>query len=138
MQEMVAEFHRACGGDIGETPGLRKRALRKNLIEEEAGEVLSAIESGRLDRAIHELCDLLYVAFGAAVTWGIDIEEPFRLVHEANMTKVKSGKRADGKVTKGADYVPPDIEGWLKKAKAPLKQSEPVKAKSTGPKMTVE
>jgi hypothetical protein len=41
------------------------------------------------------------------VTMGIDLDEAVRLVHASNMTK--SGVDSDGKVTKGPNYVEPNM-----------------------------
>ena len=73
FQSAVAEFHRACGLTVGETPGLRDRELRASLIAEEAHEVAEALESGDLPHSVAELCDLYYVVYGSAVTFGVAI-----------------------------------------------------------------
>ena len=73
FQSAVAEFHRACGLTVGETPGLRDRELRASLIAEEAREVAEALESGDLSHSVAELCDLYYVVYGSAVTFGLTL-----------------------------------------------------------------
>jgi predicted HAD superfamily Cof-like phosphohydrolase len=58
--------------------------------------------------------DLLYVVYGGAVTNGIDIDEVFKEVHRSNMSKLGADGtpifRDDGKVLKGPNFSPPDIE----------------------------
>jgi predicted HAD superfamily Cof-like phosphohydrolase len=58
---------------IGDTPGLRDTELRRNLIVEEAAEAAEALREGDLVHVVHELCDVLYVSYGAAVTFGITL-----------------------------------------------------------------
>lgn len=62
---------------------------------------------GLLGSLLKELADLRYVVEGAAVSFGLDIDSAYAEVHRSNMTK--SGKRADGKVTKGPGYSPADM-----------------------------
>lgn len=61
--------------------------LRDNLILEEAKEFH---EADKLDLKLDALCDLLYVAFGAAVTYGFTEILPlaFAEVHRSNMSKL--------------------------------------------------
>ena len=60
-----------------------------------------------------ELADLLYVVYGTADCFGIDIDRVFAEVHRSNMSKLVDGKplkREDGKVLKGPNYTPPNLE----------------------------
>jgi predicted HAD superfamily Cof-like phosphohydrolase len=62
------------------------------------------------------LADIVYVACGTALTYGIPFDRVFAEVHRSNMTKFGPDGpylRADGKVMKGPDYEPPDIAGCL-------------------------
>jgi predicted HAD superfamily Cof-like phosphohydrolase len=63
------------------------------------------------------LADIVYVVYGAALTYGIDLDAVLREVHRSNMSKLDSdGKpvlRADGKVLKSDRYVRPDIAAAL-------------------------
>ncbi len=108
-QLMVEEFHRAFNLTVGETPAIRDPELRIRLLEEEVAEFAEASRDGDLVGAIKELCDICYVAFGAAVTMGIDIEPFFELVQESNMSKVGGKLREDGKMLKGPNYRPPNL-----------------------------
>lgn len=114
----LLEFHAAAGATIGETPMIRDPELRMRLIREESGELSDAIDgaylgTGTFEAAVKELCDLLYVTFGTAIAWGIDITPFFERVHASNMTKVPFTKREDGKVLKSENYVPASFEGLL-------------------------
>jgi predicted HAD superfamily Cof-like phosphohydrolase len=61
-----------------------------------------------------ELADLLVVAYGTAEVFGIDLDWAFVETMASNMTKLDSnGKpiyREDGKVLKGPNYRPPNME----------------------------
>ncbi|MGH9340425.1 MAG: hypothetical protein ACRD1R_12750 [Acidobacteriota bacterium] len=109
MQKQVEEFHRAMGLTVGGSVALRNAEMRAELIREEAQETVEAIEQGDLAAAVDGLCDLIYVALGAAVTWGIDLEPVFNEVHRANMAKLGGPVRADGKQLKPDGWQPPRI-----------------------------
>ena len=57
------------------------------------------------------MCDCMYVLKGMAVTFGWDLEEAFNRVHQSNMTKIPFSVTDDGKVQKGENYEPPNLEG---------------------------
>lgn len=117
-QLMVAEFHRRFGVTIKQQPelsDLQTHRLRVALIEEELGEFSRAGEDHDLVAVADSLADLLYVVYGAAVTYGIDLMPIFREVHRANLTKgdPEVVKRPDGKVLKGQNFRPPAIRRLL-------------------------
>lgn len=125
----VWEFHDSFGLPIDDrTRTLNK--LRADLIREEAKEAADAIESEDLEHMAKELADLVYVAFGAALTMGIDLDKAIVKVHQSNMSKLVDGKpvmREDGKVLKGPNYLPPDmsrcVPNWAEAA--PVEGGEP-------------
>lgn len=59
--------------------------------------------------------DLDYVVEGSRLEFGIDGRPIARAVHESNMTKKGSVVREDGKILKGPDWKPPDVEGELRR-----------------------
>lgn len=65
-------------------------------------------------RVLKELADCIYVLYGLAVTMGLPIDIAFNRVHKSNMSKLGyDGKpiyREDGKVMKGPNYSPPNLE----------------------------
>lgn len=65
-----------------------------------------------------ELADLLYVTYGSGDTMDIPMDEVYREVHRSNMSKLgadgKPVRREDGKILKGPDYSPANIESVLK------------------------
>lgn len=87
--------------------------LRGRLIEEEASEVLQALEERNLAHIARELADLLYVTYGTAVSLGIDIRPVFEAVHRANMAKVGGAVREDGKILKPPGWQPPNVEAII-------------------------
>ena len=63
---------------------------------------------------LKELADLVYVCYQYAANMGWDLDEAMHRVHESNMSKLdEEGKpilREDGKVLKGPNYKPPNLE----------------------------
>ena len=118
---LVREFHLAFNTPVDQAiiKGSLLR-LRLALISEESKEFLEAIENYTvypdfpIENVAKELADLLYVLYGFAVTYGIDIDEVFYQVHKSNMSKLgDDGKpvyREDGKIMKGPNYKPPQLE----------------------------
>ena len=105
---------------IDNTQTLERRSGQKNLIVEEFKEFLEA--EGALFRenptikaeALKELADLVYVCYQYAANMSWDLDEAMHRLHESNMSKLdEDGKpiyRDDGKVLKGPNYKPPNLE----------------------------
>ena len=89
--------------------------LRCDLIMEEVGEVFDEFNRPEIHPELltKELVDLLYVVYGAAVAFGLPIDEAYDRVHASNMSKLDdNGKpifREDGKVLKGPNYKQADL-----------------------------
>jgi predicted HAD superfamily Cof-like phosphohydrolase len=117
-QDMVREFHEVFGVAVAgrpEMPAEETRELRLSLIEEEKRELFEVMNEQEPDlaRIAKELADLLYVVYGTAVSYGIDVAPVFSAVHRSNMEKAPGGVvtyREDGKVLKPPGWRPPDIE----------------------------
>jgi predicted HAD superfamily Cof-like phosphohydrolase len=62
--------------------------FRKNLLTEEVGELLSAIDSGDMSDITKESIDVVFVTLGMLIALGIDIDLAFALVARSNLTKV--------------------------------------------------
>ena len=112
-QAMVEAFHckfeivvQATPQDLNE----ETKELRVRLIQEEFDELKEAMASGNLAAVAKEMADLLYVTYGTAVSYGIDMDPVFREVHRSNLSKIGGYKRADGKWVKPPTYSPADIE----------------------------
>jgi predicted HAD superfamily Cof-like phosphohydrolase len=117
-QTMVERFHRLFDIVVQQRPGLiddQTRVLRERLIHEEFEELKEAMGKAELPAIAKELADLLYVVYGTAVSYGIDMGPVFREVHRSNMSKIGGYKRDDGKWVKPATYSPAAIEPILAK-----------------------
>jgi len=115
-QAMVEAFHRTFNIVVNPVPTVidgRTRELRVKLIQEEFNELKEALAAEDLSSIAKEMADLLYVVYGTAVSYGIDMDPVFREVHRSNMSKVGGYKREDGKWVKPATYSPARIEPIL-------------------------
>jgi len=87
-------------------------------LEEECNEYVAAVAARDLVGIADALADIVYVVYGTALTYGIDLNLVLGEVHRANMSKLDSSgrplKRDDGKVVKSDRYSPPDIAAVLK------------------------
>lgn len=123
---MMKAFHKAFNHPIGGDEGLSLKniALRTVLIEEEfrelGDELWNISLQGKISpNLLKEGADLLYVILGTFVSLGLgdELVEAFKRVHESNMSKLdENGKplyREDGKVMKGLNYKPPNLEDLI-------------------------
>lgn len=123
----VAEFHRAFNLPMRQLPSSEidrpLARLRVALLEEEVSEFAAASEKGDLIGITDALADIVYVVYGTALTYGIDLDSALQEVHRSNMSKLGSDGRPlirdDGKVLKSEQYFPPDIAAVLSE-QAPL------------------
>jgi len=115
-QAMVEEFHKKFDILVHTSPtdaSEDTRRLRIRLIQEEFDELKESMVEGNLAALAKEMADLLYVVYGTAVSYGIDMEPVFREVHRSNLSKVGGYKREDGKWVKPPTYSPAKIEPLL-------------------------
>lgn len=115
--DRVAAFMRAYQQDVkqhAEFPDRDIVRLRLDLIEEEFFELRDAILKEDIVEVADALTDLLYVVYGTGHAFGIDLDDCFNEVHRSNMSKLgQDGKpiyREDGKVLKGPNFFPPDLD----------------------------
>mgnify|MGYP003138598601 FL=1 len=121
ISEQAKEFRTKY--NLKSSPDLETRTYQKNLIVEEFKEVLEA--EGQLWRkspipqyeTLKELADLVYVCYQYAENMGWFLDEALDRVHKSNMSKLgEDGKpiyREDGKVLKGPNYKPPNLEDLI-------------------------
>lgn len=116
--QMLREFHRdkaIHGGLMPDEPTADVppdvRDLRIALLDEEVEELREAMIKGDIVAIADGIADVVFVAVGTAVPYGIDFDAVFAEVHRSNMTKVNDIPKA--KLTKGPGYEPPDIAGVL-------------------------
>jgi len=143
LTRQVTEFHKVMGQPIvlkPTVPSDDRVRLRLKLIAEEFFELLDAtllnsskvqvprrqmeavmhaIENApvqvELPEFVDALADLDYVIEGTRLEFGINGAPIADAVHAANIAKVGSGRREDGKVMKPEGWKPPDIAGELRK-----------------------
>ena len=119
--DQVAQFHTAYELPLRSTAtveiGADQIVLRQALIEEEVAELAAAARDGDLVGVADALADIVYVAYGTAHVYGIDLDAVLDAVHTSNMTKLGADgrpvRRPDGKILKGPDYRPPEIAAVL-------------------------
>jgi len=117
QQDQVKYFHRIFGIRTSSEPSLGDRALRDlriRLMREELSELVEAIHQCALPSIAKELADLLYVIYGTAVSFGIDMEPVFEEVHRSNMTKIGGHMDEGGKWIRPNNYSPARLESILR------------------------
>ena len=91
----VYDFNKCFGVPVSDTPeknvfdekpDLVK--LRFSLIHEEVNELEDAIKTKNFTEVVDALSDILYVVYGAGVSFGIDLDKAFDIVHDSNMSKL--------------------------------------------------
>jgi predicted HAD superfamily Cof-like phosphohydrolase len=121
---LVREFHERCGLARADEPRPIDAELacsRQRLLEEEVDELAEAVQAGQLPAIARELADVVYVAYGTAITYGIDLDAVLAEVHRANLSKLGPDGRPvirSGKVQKGDWFQPPDVAGVLRRQTA--------------------
>jgi len=113
---MLKEFH-----SIFDHPKVHSLELRPVLIREEAEELIQSLSHytsihghpQAKGQVAKECADLVYVTFGTAILWDIDLNAVLTEVHNSNLTKFDLEGipqiRADGKILKGPNYRRPDM-----------------------------
>ncbi|MBH0191109.1 MAG: hypothetical protein HP492_04945 [Nitrospira sp.] len=135
-QKMVEEFHRKFEIVIQPTPADPAddtKRLRIRLIQEEFDELKESMANGNLAAVAKEMADLLYVVYGTAVSYGIDMKPVFQEVHRSNLSKVGGYKRADGKWVKPPTYSPANLEPILNAQRESSPAAETGSAPRTSP-----
>ena len=104
--EKVVEFNKCFGLPHHDTPtpnvtrdDTKLTKLRLDLILEETRELQEANENHDFTEVVDALADILYVVYGAGSSFGVNLDEAFRLVHDSNMSKLcKSQEEAQATV----------------------------------------
>ena len=119
--QKVKEFHEKMELAIDQPFSKELLELRMRLIFEEVQELaeVGLDLEGNLDQEerhvlmqdfLKEMCDVIYVIKGTAVSFGMDLNKAYNLVHKSNMSKFPFTKDEHGKVLKGKNYKPPVLE----------------------------
>lgn len=99
--------------------GADLRKLRRKILREEFNEYLDGEDNNDLVEIADALCDIIYIAYGTGVSYGLPMDLLFDEVHRSNMSKLdENGKpifREDGKVTKGPNYSPPQLRSIIER-----------------------
>jgi predicted HAD superfamily Cof-like phosphohydrolase len=117
-EQMLREFHQSKavhGGLLPTRPTVEipgwVRMLREELLAEEVDELSEAVAQGDIVKIADAVADIVFVAVGTAVTYGIPFDAVLLEVFRSNMTKVNTP--AEAKMVKGPDYEPPRIAALL-------------------------
>lgn len=101
------------------SPTFDARMLRIKLLLEEVAEYIHAELDDDIVEVADALTDIIYIAAGTEIAYGIPGEDIFNHIHDNNMSKLDGQGnpiyREDGKVLKPNDYVPPNIQQYFKK-----------------------
>lgn len=129
--DMLREFHSALGDEPGRGNARLRWTLHDEEYEELVEELTERVEGGRIGevrvpkrdedvdrhRLARELADVIYVAFGTAHAFAIDLDVALAEIHRAAMSKLDPATmvvRDDGKVMKPPGFVPPDMSGAIR------------------------
>lgn len=111
--DMLAVFHAV----LGDEPGRGNAPLRMTLHSEEHAELMEALSAGDREWIARELADVVYVAFGTAHAFGINLDVALAEIHRAAMSKISGPGlplvREDGKILKPPGFVPPNLKPSL-------------------------
>lgn len=121
FSKTVRSFHETCNLPV-DNPITNQDllALRLRLIDEEVQELKEAAQAAARDPSpanrammLRELADVQYVLAGFAVSFGLPLADGFSRIHQSNLSRLEDGKPvkdATGKVLKGKDFHPPQLE----------------------------
>lgn len=117
----VRAFHEVCDVPIRSRPsfpGIDRVTLRNRLLWEEFNEYQEAVANRDIVATADAIADIIYIAVGTALEFGIPLDRVWDEVQRSNMAKVdpvtgKVRKRFDGKVEKPRGWRGPDIEGVM-------------------------
>lgn len=110
----INTFQAACDQE----PSIENYGMYISLIEEEYEELQLALANNDKVEQLDALVDILVVTMGAIRAAGWDGEAAWKEVMDTNFAKIdpttgKVIKREDGKVLKGPDWVPPNLEQFV-------------------------
>lgn len=121
--DLVREFHETYHVPVRTTPSLDvpERELRYELLREELEELRTALDDDDLTETFDALLDIIWVAYGAILTFGFPFNEGINEVARSNRTKLGLDglpifRESDNKVMKGPNFSPPDLVRILEHA----------------------
>ena len=109
----------ACGQTVGER-NQDQFDLYLKLIQEEVGELQTAVDDNDRVEQLDALIDIMVVTVGAVQSLGVDAEGAWKEVMSTNFSKIDSltgrvRKREDGKVLKPTGWQPPQLSKYINK-----------------------
>jgi len=112
------KFMDACDQTTDGTINEKQYELYRNLIAEEVGELIEAVQNDDRVEQLDALIDILVVTIGAIHSMGADAEGAWKEVLQTNLAKIdsKTGKvikRNDGKVLKPKGWQAPNLARFL-------------------------
>jgi predicted HAD superfamily Cof-like phosphohydrolase len=112
-----AKFMNACGQTVGER-NQDQFDLYLKLIQEEVGELQTAVDQNDRVEQLDALIDIMVVTVGAVQSLGVDAEGAWKEVMSTNFSKIDSltgrvRKREDGKVLKPTGWQPPQLAKYI-------------------------
>lgn len=126
--DCVKEFNRAYGIEAP-TKNYTAMYTQSRLVREECRELTQAVarwasarygseqEHAAQLEILDAICDSIYVLIGLALKMGFNLDGAFREVHRSNMSKLNTDgkpiKREDGKILKGPNFTPPNLEPYI-------------------------
>jgi predicted HAD superfamily Cof-like phosphohydrolase len=113
------KFMRACG-QTTDTYDEDQFRMYCDLVQEEARELITALDAGDEVEQLDALIDIMVVTAGALHSLGVDADGAWKEVMRSNFAKVdpRTGKvtrREDGKVLKPANWEPPRLKSFLRR-----------------------
>lgn len=109
----IKEFHEKFGLEYNGYPKELNDSVmlyRMCFMLEELNEYIASVHKHDLEGAFDALIDLVYVALGTAYFHGFPFNEGWKLVHEANMKKIRTAHKGHSKRNSEFDIIKP--EGW--------------------------
>lgn len=119
VKDFTREFFPPPGNPGHRDPEAEEVTLKIRLMLEELSELVAAMQLNlchpkdeHFQLVADSVADLLYVSYGVAVSYGINIDAIFKEVHRSNMTK-SLDKDDGGKVKKGKGFERPNLREIL-------------------------
>jgi predicted HAD superfamily Cof-like phosphohydrolase len=135
MIQDIDDFHKKFGftkREVGNKPDVSLLHFRLKFLMEELHEMKVDAGKDDLEGVLDAIVDLIYVALGTAWLLNLDVAGAWKLVHAANMAKVRAERAEDSKRKSAFDVIKPNglekpnISSLLHAHDLRLKQQAPV------------
>jgi predicted HAD superfamily Cof-like phosphohydrolase len=115
MIQDIDDFHKKFGftkRELGAKPDVALLQFRLKFLMEELHEMKVDACKDDLEGILDAIVDLIYVALGTGWLLNLDVASAWKMVHEANMAKVRAEHASESKRGSTFDVVKP--KGWKK------------------------